>query len=443
MALALLLGVSVAKDSSAADWAIVPSVTARTEFDTNLNYSFIAPKSDYIFSLSPAAAFNYTTDIAQLQGKLGLTGRHYLSNGQIDHIDQDFEINGWYQVTPRWKLSLNTAYISDTSLYEELITSGLVMTRSPRDSILAAPAVTYAVTERLSATFNYSFNNVNYPSQLYQNYTSQQTGLLLQQQLKNEKTTLIGNFLANQTDYPSLDNHYKYLGFYLGADHKFSPDWEITLMGGVNLTFMDFHSQVPLTQFPFVIFPQLISPQPVIVHQTSAQPYVNLYATKRWTNFTVTGGYSRTQSPSAYGTISDTNQFFLALAHDFTERWSGSLSGYYTLSNQISQTSPYRSSFLSLSPQLSYRLTENLTLSPGYQFGQNDAITSNRIATGQTVWLMLTYVQPSIQGGVQPPTPVGTMPAPVTTLPGGAPVTTLPGGVVPIPPRPNIFGITY
>jgi hypothetical protein len=360
-----------------------------------------------------------------------LTGKHYLSNGQIDHIDQNFQINGWYQLTPRWKLSLNTAYISDTSLYEELVTSGLVMTRTPRQSILATPAVTYAVTERLSATFNYSFNNVDYPSQLYQNYTSQQAGLLLQQQLKNEKTTLIGNFLANQTVYPTLDNTYKSLGFYLGADHKFSPDWEITLMGGVNVTFMDFHTQA-LT--PTQLFPFVISPQRVISHQTSAQPYVNLYATRRWTNLSLTGGYSRTQSPSAYGTISDTNQFYLTLAHDFTERWSGSLNGYYTLSNQISQRSPFRSSFLGLSPQLSYRLTEKLTLSPGYQFGQNDAITINKIATGQTVWLMLTYIQPSIQGGVQPPTPVGTMPTPVTTLP---------GGVVPIPPKPNIFGITY
>jgi len=180
-----------------------------------------------------------------------------------------------------------------------------------------------------------------------------------------------------------------------------------------------------VTQFPFVVSPQLISPQPVIVHQTSAQPYVNLYVTKRWTNFTLTGGYSRTQSPSGYGTISDNNQFLLTLSHDFTERWSGSLNGYYTLSNQISQTSPYRSSFLSLSPQLSYHLTENLTLSPGYQFSQNDAITSNRIATGQTVWLMLTYVHPSVVGEDKPPTPVGTMPA----------------SAIPAPLKPNIFGI--
>ena len=56
MALALLLGVSVAKDSSAGNWEIVPSVTARTEFDSNLNYQYRAPISDYIFTLAPSAA---------------------------------------------------------------------------------------------------------------------------------------------------------------------------------------------------------------------------------------------------------------------------------------------------------------------------------------------------------------------------------------------------
>ena len=162
---------------NAADWAVVPSVTARTEFNSNLNYDFTAPKSDYIFTLAPAAEFNYTTDIGQLQGRLGLTGLHYLSNGQLDHIDQNFQINGRYQAAPRWNLTLNTAYISDSTLTEELLTSGLIMTRTPRQSIQAAPGVTYALTERLAATVNYNFYKVNYQSPQFQNYTTQQVGL--------------------------------------------------------------------------------------------------------------------------------------------------------------------------------------------------------------------------------------------------------------------------
>ena len=228
---------------NAADWAVVPSVTARTEFNSNLNYDFTAPKSDYIFTVAPAAEFNYTTDIGQLQGRLGLTGLHYLSNGQLDHIDQNFQINGRYQAAPRLNLTLNTAYISDSTLTEELLTSGLIMTRTPRQSIQAAPGVTYALTERLAATVNYNFYKVNYQSPQFQNYTTQQVGLKLVQQLKNEKTSLIGNILANYTQYPAEDS-FRSIGFYLGANHKFSPDWEANLVGGINRTYINFQTQV-------------------------------------------------------------------------------------------------------------------------------------------------------------------------------------------------------
>ena len=63
------------------------------------------------------------------------------------------------------------------------------------------------------------------------------------QQLKNEKTSLIGNILASYTQYPAEDS-FRSIGFYLGANHKFSPDWEANLVGGINQTYMNFQTQV-------------------------------------------------------------------------------------------------------------------------------------------------------------------------------------------------------
>ena len=103
--------------------------------------------------------------------------------------------------------------------------------------------MTYALTERLAATVNYNFYKVNYQSPQFQNYTTQQVGLKLEQQLKNEKTSLIGNILAQYTQYPAEDS-FRSIGFYLGANHKFSPDWEVNLVGGINQTYMNFQTQV-------------------------------------------------------------------------------------------------------------------------------------------------------------------------------------------------------
>ena len=156
--LAIIMSLWAANLAVAADWSVVPSVTQKSEFNSNLNLTYISPISDYIFTLTPAADFNYNTEITQLQGHLGLSGQHYLTNSNLDHIDQNYQINGKYQATPKVNLSLNTSYIVDTTLLEELLASGLVMGRSPRTSIMANPGMTYNITERLSSTINYNFN---------------------------------------------------------------------------------------------------------------------------------------------------------------------------------------------------------------------------------------------------------------------------------------------
>ena len=403
-------------EGDAADWSIVPSVTQKTEFTSNLNYSYTAPVSDCIFSLAPAAEFNYTTDISQLQARLGLTGIHYLNNSQLDHIDQNYQINGRYQVAPRWGLTLKSAYIDDSTLEQEFVTSGTIMTRTPRQSIQAGPGVTYSLTELLAATVNYNFNQVHYQDPRFQNYLTQGVGLNLTQQLKNEKTMLIGNIQAQETSYPAEDDLFRVLGFQLGGKHQFSPDCQVTLLGGINLWFMDTQTQVQgLSQYPY-----FISARQVKLQSSEVTPFVDLSATRSWTNLSVSGGYSRNQYPSGNGGIQDLNRIYGSLRYEFTERLSAGLSAYYSLSDQISSQNTqnsYQNDFFGINPIVTYQLTEELTISPGYQFGLREETTggSSYSAKVQTAWLMLTYTRLSVTGEKKPTTPVGTQPA---TTPG-------------------------
>jgi hypothetical protein len=389
-ALALLLGVWWASTGLAADWSLIPSVNAKTEFNSNLNYTSTAPVSDFIFSLAPAVEFNYASQISKIQGKLGLMGLHYLSHSDIDHIDQSYQINVQHQFAPRWKFSLSSSYIVDSTLQEELLTSGLVMTRTPRQSIQFGPAVTYNLTERLAATVNYNFNKVNYQDPQFQNFISQLVGLKLEYPLKNQKTVLIGNVIGRESRYPSEDNIFRSLGIYLGANHKLSEKWEASILAGVNVSFYDFHTQVLETaQAPF-----FFTTRQARVQQTTSSPFVNLSATRRWTNLSVTGGYSRDQSASAFGSISEMNRLYLSMAYKYNERLSGSLSGDYSLSNQVSQQINQETDYFSISPQASYQITEKLSLSPGYKFGLREDITGGSTAKAHSVWLMLTYSYP-------------------------------------------------
>jgi uncharacterized protein (PEP-CTERM system associated) len=116
MGLAIIMSLWAADPVLAADWSLVPTVTQKSEYNSNVNLAFTNPTKSFIFTLTPAADFNYKTEITQLQGHLGLSGQHYPDNGNLDHIDQNYQINGKYQATQNVNLSLNTSYIVDTTL---------------------------------------------------------------------------------------------------------------------------------------------------------------------------------------------------------------------------------------------------------------------------------------------------------------------------------------
>jgi hypothetical protein len=260
--------------------------------------------------------------------------------------------------------------------------------------------VTYNLTERLAATANYNFYKVNYQDQFFQNYNSQGVGLRLQQQLKNQKTLLIGNVQAQETRYPAQDNTFRSLGFQLGGNHKFSPEWEVNLLGGINISFLEFNTQVQdQSQFPF-----FVTTRQEKLQQTTVSPFIDLGATRHWTNFSVTGGYTRNQSPSSNGSISDLNRIYLSMKYNISERLSAGLNGYFSISNQISERTSQQNNYLNLSPQITYKITQELNVSPGYQFGLREQTFggNSATATAQVAYVMMTYTQLAVGSEKKP-----------------------------------------
>jgi hypothetical protein len=392
VALALLLtGVLGANIGNAADWSVVPSVALRTEYDSNLNYDFTNKISDFLFTLTPNANFNYATEALQLQGHLGWTGLVYAKSSNIDHIDQNYGINGTYGVTPRLSLNMNAGYIVDSSLQQELTTGGIIMTRTPRQSLLAAPGFKYALTERLAATAGYLYTPVTYQDPRFQNYTNQQAILTFAYLLANEKTTLSWNFLGQDSSYTANQIN-RTLQFSLGVAHKVSDRWAITLNGGANYSFINSNTQVlSSTQAPgFVLAPQ------ARLQQTSLSPYFAVYATRRWERAIFSAGYARDQSPSGAGSFNDTNGLSASFSYNFTEKLTGTMAGGFSLSQAVSQRTPYNNSYYNVSPSLNYLLTEQLSLSPGYAYSLREDLSGGRSATNHQAWLMLNYTYPPL-----------------------------------------------
>jgi hypothetical protein len=374
----------------AADWSLVPQVDLGAKYDSNINFNYIAKESDYIFNVSPALDVNYESEVTKITGRLALEGLAYIRNPNLDTINQYYSFSGKRQVAPRLALAFTGGYILDTTLNEELIASGFIMNRTRRQALQAAPGLTFNLTERALLQLGYGYFQAIYQDPDYINYYSQSVSLGLKYLLKNAKTTVTGTVLGRYTDYPAIANTYRNIGAYLGVEHKFSEDWTLALLGGANFNW--FTSQTAVLDFgnnvAFIRLRQFTD------KSFTVSPYFNISALRRWTKTNLTCGYSVDQSPSASGTINQFHSGYAGISRNFTERLTGGVQGglYYSLST--SPGSDYNNLILYVSPNLSYKLTEKISMNSSYTYGWRDDLVGERTTSRNQVWLYLRYANP-------------------------------------------------
>jgi hypothetical protein len=371
----------------AADISVIPSVSLTSAFDSNRDWSFQDPRSEFTQSVSPGVTFNYATEIGQLQGSMGLRGI-YFSRLNDFKVDQAYRVSGLYRATPRLSLNLSTVYIMDTSLEEELQEAGLIINRRYRQSIGVDPGVQYALTERWSASLGYGYYQVFYEDPRFREFSTHRLSLG-SSYLLSPQTTLQGVVSGRQTRYDDGDE-YLTLGLSGGARHRFTETWDIDFFAGLNITRQDTSTRV----VDFIDFPFFVVVRQERRRSTTVGPRLTLASTWRWTNTNLLLRMGWRQAPSAAGTVTDYFNAQTALSHQITERLTGSVDAGVFHSRAISPGSDLRSLVYRVSPQLSYRLTRNLSLSTAYFYGLRSDLVGDRNAHRHSVWLSLSYSYP-------------------------------------------------
>jgi len=381
---------SVDLPAQATDWSVVPDINLGAKYDSNINFNFVGRRHDFIFNVSPAVDLNYASEVSKLTARLALEGLAYVKNGNLDTINQYYRIFGQRQVAPRLALNFRGGYILDSTLNEELISSGFIMNRSRRQAFEAAPGLEFNLTERALLRLGYGFNKVNYQDPRYIDYSQNTINLGLNYLLKNAKTTVSGMVLFRFVDYPSISNFYRNLGTYAGLDHKFTEDWSLTAFAGLNYNWLTSQTAV----LDFLNFTAFIRVRQEKLENFTVTPYFDISARRRWTRTNLTFGYKLDQSPSGSGTINQFHNAYAGLTHNITERLTGGLRGnlYYSISS--SPGSNYNNLVFYLTPEVAYKLTEKFTLNTSYTYGWRDDLVSDRTVSRNLVWLYLRYVNP-------------------------------------------------
>jgi hypothetical protein len=376
--------------AAGADWSVTPQISAGVTYDNNVNFNYQDKESDIIVNVAPRVDFNYASDITTLMGGLGLRGLTYSRDRSFDRLDQDYRFSGSRKVLPRLSLTLNASYINDSTQIEELTASGLATRRVPRVALTLGPGLSYQITERLQMNLGYQYSSVTYDDPEFNDSFTQGVSWGLRYPLKNEKTTLGASIQGRVSEYPDLDNTFRTLNPAVTIEHRFSEEWSGSLSGGLNFNWYTVNTEV----FDFVDSPDFILVRRRTTKSFNVQPMFQVSGARRWTKTTLSLAYRRDQSTSYLGNISEVHSGTVSVTHAFTERLSGSLGSGVNYNVSSPSTGQFRQFNVNIAPQLSYRLTERLSVSARYQYYWVRDLEGDRSTNRQTVGLFLSYAYP-------------------------------------------------
>ena len=387
-AICLVLGGST--PGRGADWVVLPGIELKSQYLNNINNSPTVKESDYIFSARPNVSLSYNTEVTKFEGKLALLGLAYMQNSNLDKINQYYYINGNHKATPRLSVSLLSSYISDSTNYAELEASGALISRRLRTAITVNPGVSYLFTERLSTSVGYGFNMVDYQSIAYNNYKTQ-TFTHGFDYLLNEKTTLLSRLTGSYNKYDETSNTIVALGPQIGFNHRYEEKWDISLLGGLNLSRTKTNVGV-LSADNSLGFAQVKQPE-----QTSKNvaPFFTVGTNYRWETGALSLNYVRNQSANAYGNQSQYNNFNLNIDKSISDKLKLSLNPYFYTSTISSPGSDYNSKYYGIRPGITYKFTERTDIGAYYAFSYRSVTgSSNYSYPVNDVWVTLNYLYP-------------------------------------------------
>lgn len=158
--------------SLAAEWSFEPSIGLATSHDDNATLTTGAHESATAVSIYPRMKWGKTTETSAVNIDLRLSATEYSGNQVPDTDTQTLTLNTYVQTTERTKWSLDSELRRDILFESTQTTSGtgnlrdtdvgLVTQKVRRESLLARPSWTHALTERSSMGLNYEINNVSF-----------------------------------------------------------------------------------------------------------------------------------------------------------------------------------------------------------------------------------------------------------------------------------------
>lgn len=344
---------------------LTPSLTVRGEYNDNIIMSVRNPQNDYITLISPSIEHDYKTERFNSSAKLGVTRWLYASETDLNTLDQKYNLNASYQVSPRLTFNASGSYLRDTTLEEELIETGYVAIRTGRKLATGSSGLSFQLAERTTLDANYSNTHAWYKSRYYPDTTMHRGLMNINHQFKNLRTS--GLLQAAYTHYGYQTADTDNWQFLVGLRHLFSETFDITALAGMHYT----QSQYRYSGYEWRFEPPYVSLVEIETKEKESHVgwVANIEFNKRFERSNVKLGFTRDVINAAYGDTVESTRISCSLSHYLSERLQGILSGEnYRIRSQMEERAGIDWDTYSISTALRYELTEHLSSELRYQY---------------------------------------------------------------------------
>ena len=378
------------------EFRLVPSISVKEEYNSNILLATDNTKSDYITTIAPGVEMVNRTDRLDTNLLVRLDWLEYADNRDASGTNQRYNGKVRYLFTPFSSISAEADYARYSNPTLTIGTTGIAMAAVPWNRFTSSLSYDYQFTEKTAAAMSYAYGRDYFERPGYVDDISHDVNLGLVHDLGKYLPAVKGRVNAGYSYYYFSDIRIDTVMGTVGLSWDYSEIWSILVDSGIRHTRSEFSvfelQQVAPSAYEIV----------KVQKENSGWGWV-AKASLKYKGEYGNGDFSYTRDLTpAYGLngAAERNALTLStlyrLSHELSILFS---TGYYTLRSDASEFSPqvidqrtYR-----VSPGVRYEFSKDIALDASYEYTMVDYPSINTDARRHLFFIRLYMQHPFLE----------------------------------------------
>jgi len=372
------------------EFRVVPSFTAKEEYNSNIYLVTTDIKKDFITTLSPAVKLVEKTERLDAELFAKIDHREYIDNRDLGATDQFYKGRARFSPTQSLGISADASYMSDTRPDRDIAEAGLLLTTLRRNHYNASLSADQRLTEKTIGVLSYAYTHDSYEKK-YSTFVNHNVSGGLEYDLGKYFAAAKGLFNVSYDHYDFQVSLMDSVTGTFGLTKNIDELWTFSINGGPRYTRSRFSKAEIIVVAPYDF--QIVSRE----QTTEGWSWTGKLALN-YNGQSFSGGvsYIRDLMPaSGYAGATERNYLRLNGSYKMTYELSANLdAGYSTNKSDNTQYSVQKIDYqlYYIAPRLRYEFTRDVAIDLSYNFTILDNRLSDIRADRHLVFLQF-YIQ--------------------------------------------------